>query len=237
MRRGETQKGENPILIAVGILLVAVVIATVLIVFVMGPSGAPPTNPDATTDASQSPGEVRLTITDTGNVDSVYLVGPDGTRSAVLNSGIGNGTKINTRNNATVHSYLENNSVEVPAHGGGVMTVATPRDVTTTQLSLQETDLSGTDYTPRTAYLACLYEPQGGFKLDGEPAPDVSVPCHSPVLSQTDSVQNGTGTEHNGDTVTTPIILKEGMYNLVGSLDGREGVVGSVEVDEETVGR
>jgi hypothetical protein len=223
----------------IGILLAGVAIATVLIgvvIFLTTPS-APPPNPDATINTSQSPDKVRLTMVDSGKLDSLVLVGPDGTQSSVFSSGFQPGTEITIRRNATVHSYLENNSVRIPADGGGFMTIDTPSDVTTTQLSLQEVGLSDTEHTPRTAYLACLYEPEE-FELNGKSSPpNVSIPCHSPVLAQTDNIQPRTSTEQNGDTVTTPILLKEGEYYLVGILDGREDVVGSIEVSEETAGR
>ena len=60
------------------------------------------------------------------------------------------------------------------------------------------------------------------------------------MLAQAESVQNGTSTRRNGDKLTKPIILKEGMYNLVGRLYDsrhdilRESVVESIEVSEET---
>jgi hypothetical protein len=235
---GESAEGKSSVLTTMGILLVAVVVLAVLISFVLGPSGAPPPNPEATTNTSQSPGEVRITVVNPDNVDSLILVGPDGIRSTVLSSGFQKGAEITLRSNATVHSYLEDNSVKIPANGGGFITIETPRDITTTQLSLQEADLSDTDYAPRTAYLACLYETSGGFELDGKSIPsNVSIPCHSPVLAQAERVQNGTSIRRNGDTVTTPIILKEGEYYLVGSLDGQEDVVESFEVSEETAGQ
>ena len=227
----EPAKGNSSVLTAVGILLVAVAASAVLVGIVIDPSGAPPPNPEATTNTSQSPGEVRITVVDPGNANSLILVGPDGTRSSVFSSGFQPGAEITMRSNSTAHGYLENNSVKIPA-GGGFVTIDTPSDVTTTQLSFQEADLSDTDYTPHTAYLACLYEPEG-FELDWESVPpNITIPCHSPVLAQTDNIQTPTSTERNGDTVTTPIILKEGRYNLIGSLNGREGVVQSIEVSE-----
>jgi hypothetical protein len=238
MRRTETRKNEKAGLPAVAVLLVVVVIAAVLIgiVFVLQADNVsvPPTKGVA---ASQSPGEVRITVVDPGNVNSLQLVGPDGTRSTVLSSGFQPGAKITVRSNATVYRYLENNSVKIPADGGGFMTVATPKDVTTTQLSLQRANLSGTEYTPRAAYLTCLYEPEG-LVLDGVSVPsNASIPCHSPVLAKTSSVQPGTTIEQDRDTVTTPILLKEGEYHLLGTVDDEETVVVSVETDEETVSK
>jgi len=157
----ESAEGKKSVLTAISILLVAVAVLAVLISFVLGPSGAPPPNPETATNTSQSPGEVRITVVNPGNTDSLVLVGPDGTQSTVLSSGFQEGAEIILRSNATVHSYLENNSVRIPAERGGFTTIDTPSDITTTQLSLQEADLSDTNYTPRTAYLACLYEPEG----------------------------------------------------------------------------
>lgn len=242
MRYTEAREGEVAKLSATGSLLVAVAILAVLVglafVFSLSTlqvSEAPPPKPGV--DTSQSTGELRLSIVDSGNADSLVLVGPDGTWSTVFSSGFQPGAKITVRSNATVHRYLENNSVKIPADGGGFMTVATLSDVKTTQLSFQEADLSDTNYTPRTAYLACLYEPEG-FELDGEPVPsDVSIPCHSPVLAQTGSVQTRTSRERNGDTIRTPILLKQGDYSLVRSLNGAEDVIEWVEVSEETAGQ
>jgi hypothetical protein len=240
MRDKETLKSKKAGMTAVAVLLVVVVIAAVLIgiAFILQAdhvTDVPPPTKGVTT--TQSPGEIRITITDPGNLDSLQLVGPNGTRSIVLSSGFQPGAKITVRSNATVYSYLENDSVKIPADGGGFMTVAMPNDVTTTQLSLQEANLTDTDYTPRAAYLACLYEPEG-LVLDGESVPsNASVPCHSPVLTQNSSFQPGTTIEQDGDTVTTPILLKEDEHYLVGTVDGSENVVQSVETDEETFGK
>jgi hypothetical protein len=242
MRHTETQKGEEARVSATVGLLVSALVLVVLVligfVFVFSTGGGP--TPTFTTDVStsQSPGEVGITIVDPGNADSLFLGAPDGTSSSGFVSGFQSGAKITIRSNATVHRYLENNSVRIPAEGGGFMTIDKPKDVTTTQLSFQEDYLSGTNYTPHTAYLACLYEPEG-FELDGEPVPsNVSIPCHTPVLAQTDI----DGIYPYGNTTTVPILLKTGEYNigdyyLIGVLDGERGVVEELEVSEETAGQ
>jgi len=236
MRHTETRK-ETSGLPAVAVLLVVVIIAAVLIgfVFVIGADNVVIDPPPTGVTTSQSPGEIEISTVDPGNIDSLQLVGPDGTRSAVLSSGFQPGARVTIRSNATVHSYLEGNEVKIPADVGGFMTVATPKDVTTTQLSLQEANLSDTDYTPRTAYLSCLYEPEG-LELNGESVPsNVSIPCHTPVLAQNNGVQPGTSVEQDGNTVTMPVLLKGGEYYLIGTVNGNENVVQSIETDEGTL--
>lgn len=240
MRHTETRKREKAEMSPTAGLLVSALVLVVLLLigflFVFSPGGGHVPTVTTGINTSQSPGEVRLTFVDSGNVDSLWLFsGPDRTSSTEFSSGFQEGAKVTMRSNSTVHNHLENTSMRIPVDGGGFMTIDTPSDVTTTQLSFQGADLSDTNYTPRTAYLACLYEPEG-FELDGEPVPsDISIPCHSPVLAQTDSVQSST--KRDGDTVTTPILLKEGEYQIIGVVNGRLAVVESIEVSEEIAGQ
>jgi len=240
VKHTETQKGEEARVSATVGLLVSALVLVVLVligfVFVFFTGGGHIPTLTTEVSASQGPGEVGITIVNSGNVESLWLFsGPDRTSSTEFSSGFQEGAKITMRSNSTVHNYLENTSMRIPAESGGFITIDTPSDVTTTQLSFQEADLSDTNYTPRTAYLACLYEPEG-FELNGEPVPsDVSIPCHSPVLAQTNSVQHST--KRDADTVTTPILLKEGEYQIVGVVNGRLAVVESIEVSEEIAGQ
>jgi hypothetical protein len=237
-KNGKAESSSTGILL-IGVVVDAIVVGAILVTVLGGEnvSADSPFHWVGGTD-SQETGEVGITLVDTADLESIQLVGPDGTQSTVMSGGIQPGTKITVRGNSTVYSYLENNSVTVPAEGGGYTIIKAPEEVTSTQLSLQRADLSGTDYTLRTAYLACLYEPHEGFELGGEPVPaNVSVPCHSPVLAQADSVQPGTSTGQDSDTITTPILLKEGEYRLLGTIGDEEGVVQTVGVDEETAGQ
>jgi hypothetical protein len=238
MRSKETRKAENTILTTIGVLLIVVAVCAVLIVAALMLVGEEVTDGHSYgITTSWGSGEAGMTVVEPGNLDSMQLIAPSGTQSTVMSRGIQSGMRITVRSNSTVYSYLENNSVKIPAEEGGFTTIEEPDDLTSTNLLLQRGNLSDTDYTRRSAYLACLYE-NGGFSIDGQNIPsNVSVPCHTPVLAQNDSVQPGTSTEIAGDIITTPILLEEGEYRLFGTIGDEEGIIQSMEVSEEVAGQ
>jgi hypothetical protein len=91
------------------------------------------------------------------------------------------------------------------------------------------------------ATVACLYRSYP-FELDARKIPaGVSIPCSTPILAQNDIEDKYLGTyvkpssgPNKGKTLTSPIILKEGEYQIVGVArsNGQKGVRKSFRVTD-----
>jgi hypothetical protein len=145
------------------------------------------------------------------------------------------GAKLTVRSNATVYTFVDNNNVSILDAGTeSPVYLNSPNEINTkapTNLVLQDVDAAGpaaSEYTEEAAYLACLYN-HGGFEVGGTQIPaSLSIPCHSPVLAQDDTVSAGTTTSPG---VTVPILLEEGTYRLLGRLNGNEAVIQNIEFE------
>ena len=195
----------------------------------------------------QNPGVVEITMVnfDSGsNLDSVGVVGPNGTRSTTMRS-FGDRTTITLRSNEGVISYLND-----PGNNITVLTTAGMKTVeNVAELPFEyrkapagfvdpDADIGNYD-NASVATVACLYNSTASFELGGRRVPaNVSIPCNTPVLAQNDSVMVGTSMKPSSGTnadkvLTSPITLRSGEYHLIGTVDGNENVVQSFEVTEE----
>lgn len=209
--------GNGKAIIGVGVLVAFVVVGVVGTAVAEQPYGG------VGIDVDQTEGEVEIIVVTLGNLDSMQLVAPSGTRSLVLREDdINSGSRLTIRSNETVYEFFEENNVTIPTttRADGFVRITSPKDVPSQDLTLQNNNVTqDTAYDQRSAYLACLYD-HGGFEVDGTVIQqNVSIPCHGPVFAQFDSVQAGTGKEAGNDTVTTPIVLEKGEYQFFGSVD------------------
>ena len=211
----------------------AIVAVSVLVLFVVaGTVGtATASSPSYGINVQQAEGEVDITIVTPGAVDSMQLVAPSGTRSLVMPEGsIHSGSRMTLRSNESVYEFFEENNVTIPTRTReeGYMRITSPEDVPLQNLIFQNDDLTqDTSYDRRSAYLACLYDHHESgvyeypeFEVGGTSFPsNISIPCHGPVLAQFDEIQAGTSEKIGNDTITTPLILEEGEYALLGVID------------------
>lgn len=249
MRLEETRKDEKAMSKKTGVLLAGIIVILFGAVIVGVFTTTSPTIYDSelpTTgfDTTQNRGEVYITINNVARLDAVELVGLGGTRSMTMRgNSIHSGIKFELRSNEEVINYLNSANITVPT-SSGTKTVENVSDLpseyqkTPDGFVNPDADIGNYD-NASVATVACLYI-HGGFETSGKHIPaNVSIPCNTPVLTQTDSFQLGTSTERNGNKVTTPIILKEGEYRLIGTNreSDEETVILSVHVDEDIVGK
>ena len=235
--RSQTHGNADAVSPVIGVILmvaITVILAAVIGTFVLGLGDDVRNTPQAGIDTDQQQGELGITIINGGNLDSAQLISPTGTKSSVLNEGLSTGAKLTIRSNSSVYTFVDNNNVSILDISQNRVFLDEPGDVPSANLNtLQEFGPSAgstaDEYTEEAAYLACLFN-HGGFEVAGEEIPStLSIPCHSPVLAQSDSVSAGTTGTTPGSTV--PILLEEGEYQLLGSVDGDESVVTSVEFE------
>ena len=203
-----------------------IVVGAVLVLFIIaGTVGTAIASTLYGTDTRQAEGEVQIIVVTPANLDSMQLVAPSGTRSLVMpEESVEAGSGMTLRSNETVYEYFEENNVTIPTttEEDGFVNITSPEDVPLPDLTFQDDDLTqDTSYNRRSAYLACLYE-HSGFEISNETTvpSDTKIPCHGPVLAQFDEIQAGTSEEIGNDTITTPLILEEGEYRHLGSVDG-----------------
>lgn len=99
-----------PVIGAVMLVMITVILAAVVGTFVLGLGEAAGTSANAGVSVEQEPGEsVTIKIVDTGNLDSLRVVGPDGSRSGTFSSDgiLRTGTEVEIRNGGFAPSDVE----------------------------------------------------------------------------------------------------------------------------------
>lgn len=99
-----------PVIGAVMMVMITVILAAVMGTFVLGLGEAAGTSANAGVSVEQEPGEsVTIEMVDTGNLDSLRVVGPDGSRSGTFSSDgiLRTGTEIEIRNGGFAPSDVE----------------------------------------------------------------------------------------------------------------------------------
>jgi len=185
----------------------------------------------------------KITMVDTGNLDSWGLVGPDGTRSTMALFEAG--TRFRLRSNDEVISYLnspENNITVLTTSGTrSVENVGElPSEYQKAPEGLINPDANIGNYdNASVATVACLVS-HDGVKIGDERVPaNVTLPCNTPVLAQNDSVTVGTSVKPTsepsaGKTLVSPIIYREDEeYTVIGTVDGEEGVIQTFTTEKE----
>jgi hypothetical protein len=197
---------------------------------------------------SQSTGELSITILPNDFLDSVKLVGPNGTRSTAMDS-LSYGDRFTLRSNEEVINFLNNpkNNITVPTISG----TKTVESVDELPFEYQEAPAGFVDPdayidnydNASVATVACLHTSVEGFELGGEHIPAGSpIPCSTPFLAQKidDRWTLGTYTKptsgpNKDETLVSPVTLKKGEYQIIGTIDGQETVIQSLEVTDRTL--
>jgi flagellin-like protein len=238
MRYTETRDDSavSPVIGVILMVAITVILAAVIGTFVLGLGDQVQETPSAGVDTTQDTGAVSFNIVTPGNLEGAQLIAPGGTKSAVLSSGLESGASVTLRSNGTVFSevfdgedgvtILDSNQDALQVNETGDLSTGANTIVNATLRSQAE---NGDAYTDKSAVFSCLFD-HSGFEVGGNNVPpSVSVPCHAPVLGQSDAVTQGSTV--GGAAV--PITLTDGEYQLLGIVGGDEGVVQSVEVSEE----
>jgi len=177
------------------------------------------------------------------NLDSAGLVGPNGTRSTMVD--FEDGTTIRLRSNKRIISYLnspENNITVLTTSGTKTVENVSelPSEYQKAPDGLINPDANIGSYTSASvATVACLYNSTDSFELGGRRVPgNVSIPCNTPVLAQDDSVTVGTSVKptsgpNAGKTLTSPVTLRSGEYQIIGAANGEETVLRRVPISDE----
>jgi hypothetical protein len=205
----------------------------------------------------QKPGMVEFTIVTVGNLDEAEIAGPEGKRSIEtrirsINGtqetiSLQSGTRITLRSNEEVISYLNNTNITVPT-ASGIKTVENaselPREYQKAPEGFIDPDADIGNYDNASiATVACLYR-TGDFELgERNISAGVSIPCSTPILGQNDIEEDYLGTHvkpssgpNKDKNLVSPVTLKKGEYQLIGTIDGQKTVVQSVRVGDEIVG-
>ena len=198
---------------------------------------------------SQEAGMVDITVVSLGSLDSVRVVGPNGTRSTMVKRvseasvPLRSGTRITLRSNEEVLNYLDENDITVPTTSG-TKTVESVNDLPSEYqkapdgLIDPDADIGNYD-NASVATVACLYTAFPSFELGERKIPsETSIPCNTPILAQDDIEEDYLGTHvkpilEPNKALTSPIILRDGEHQLIGTVDGQEEVVQAVEVPDE----
>jgi hypothetical protein len=199
-------------------------------------------------DVDKKPGMIEITVVTTGNVDSVLLAGPNGTRSTRMDS-LDSGGRFTLRSNEEVINFLNSpeNNITVPTYLGA----KTVENFSELPIEYQkapegfinpDADIGNYD-NASVATVACLHTSVEGFELGGEHIPAGSpIPCSTPFLAQKidDRWTLGTYTKptsgpNKDETLVSPVTLKKGEYQIIGTIDGQETVIQSLEVTDRTL--
>jgi len=203
------------------------------------------------TGVNMNPGVVQVTLYNVGNLDSMELVGPNGTRSVRV-SDIRPDSSFTLRSNEEVINYLDNpeNNITVPTISG-TKTVESvgelPSEYQKVPAGFVDSNASIGNYdNASVATVACLFKQSAEYEIGGRHIPaDVSIPCNTPVLAQNitedSNVTLGTHVKPSsgpdeGKILTSPVTLRKGEYHLAGIINGQKTVVQEIIVDEETEG-
>jgi hypothetical protein len=206
----------------------------------------------------EKPGMVEFTIVSVGNPDgAAEIAGPEGKRStetrtrsingtqeAIL---LQSGTRITLRSNEEVIDFLNNTNITVPT-SSGIKTVENVSELPSEYQKAPEgfidpdADIGNYD-NASIATVACLYR-TGDFELgERNISAGVSIPCSTPILGQNDIEEDYLGTHvkpssgsNKDKNLVSPVTLKKGEYQLIGTIDGQKTVVQSVRVGDEIVG-
>jgi hypothetical protein len=249
-RHREAIKGKSPYAYY-GFIGVILLVGGILITVSAVPT-TKCTHSGTSLNIDQGSGVVKIEIFDLvsdSNLESVKLVGPDGTKSIMM-GGFDNG-KFTLRSNEEVISYLNNpeNNITVPTISG----TKTVESVGELPFEYQEApegfinpkaDIGNYD-NASIATIACLYKSSDGFELSGQQVPaGISIPCNTPVLAQSITedytVKLGTSVKpssgpNEGKILVSPVTLKRGEYQFIGQIDGQETVIQSFEFTNRTL--
>ena len=220
----------------------------------------PPAHPGIS--VHQDSGTVDITVVYVGNrVDSMEIIDPNGTRSTETRTTTPNlvpektiplqsGTRITLRSNEEVINFLNDpeNNIAVPT-ASGTKTVESVGELPSEYQRAPdgfidpEADIGNYD-NASVATVACLYTVPS-FELGERSIPaGTSIPCSTPMLAQNDIEDDYLGTHmkpssgSNGKkTLTSPVTLKKGEYQLIGTIRGHETVVKSFKVTGEQMNK
>lgn len=202
------------------------------------------------TSVDMDPGVVQVKLHIVGNLDSMELVGPNGTRSIRVGD-IRPKSSFTLRSNEEVISYLNSpeNNITVPTISSS-KTVESVGELPSEYQKAPdgfidpEADIGNYD-NASVATVACLFKQDTEYEIGDRHVPaDVSIPCNTPILAQNvtednnvtlgTSVKPGSG-PNRGMVLTSPITLREGEYQLIGIIKGQRTVVQGVEVTNRTL--
>jgi hypothetical protein len=242
--RETLKKEDSHVYYGLTVLIGCVVLLLILGFVLPEPEpSSPHDRPRAGFEVSDSTGMVQITVINSGNLESVSLVGPDGTRSTKMEVAVG--TRLTLRSNERVISYLNDpkNNITVLTTSG-TKTVESvselPSEYQKAPDGLINADANIGNYANASvATVACLYNTTDSFELGGRRvSAEVSLPCNTPVLAQNDSVTPGTNVKptsgpNAGKTLTSPVTLRSGEYDIIGAANGEETVLRRIAVSGE----
>ena len=249
MRYTETDDSAvSPVIGVILMVAITVILAAVIGTFVLGLGDQVQETPTAGISVSQDPGTVQATLIDTGNLEGLFLQSPSGVKSTEFGEPLlvdGAGVTVTLRSNGTVSTFISNNNITIPGPGGAPLDVNKSSDIpaalASTSGGLQnpeaQNEIDELGYNDTNAYIACLVN-QPGFTVGGQRiGSNITLPCHTPVLGQSDAVDTGTSVEAGGSTLTSPILLGSGDYRFLGEVGGENSVVQSFTVSDDVSGQ
>jgi hypothetical protein len=193
-------------------------------------------------EVDQEPGMVDITVVNVGNLDSMGIIGSNGTKSTQIE--ISEGDRFTLRSNEEVINHLKNCGITVLT-SSGTKTVENAGELPSEYREAPagfvnpEANISNYD-NASIATVACLYESANEFELGGRHIPaGVSIPCNTPILAQEIDDKEVLGTHmkptsgpNKNETLVSPVTLKEGEYHLIGIIEGQKKLVQSVRVTD-----
>jgi len=234
-REAQARKDNEAVSPIVGVILmvaVTVILAAVIGVFLLDQGGDTGDAASAGITVDKEPGGVNLLVTDSGNVDGLQVLSPEGAKGSTIPNVVTSGTKVTLRSNSSVFNA---DDFRIPDTGNGTIEVEGPNDVPDRLKQDLQRNVELEGYTPGSAYLACLIR-HSGFEAAGrEIGGEVVVPCHSPVLAQSDDVVAGSSeVDESAEVIKTrPLVLQPGDYQLIGSVGDSSNVIQTISVSED----
>lgn len=211
---------------AVGVLVV-ILVGITLVGAATATAAAQSTTPNADFNVTKGEGSFSIEIEDSGDLDALQLVAPDGNRSMEAVSVLREGTTLRVSDSPDLNTTI------IDSADLSLSSSVRARDV------IGDTLESGYTVDEETFECVTLHD---GYSFAGiSISSSQNHPCHAPVLGHFDALgvvsfnpSLDLGSSEDGKPV--PITYQNGTYELVGTADGNSEVVETVTVGNDDDG-